>query len=190
MGKVLDKFYARYENPGVLGIILDRGMPIDWAIEAGCHDGTDTLRIASMPNMKAIFAFEPDSVAADIAEAKFLGLSKMITLVRSALWSKPGIVEMYSPTGKPGDGNSIFNFVPRAKTTPRSSKLHFLAQQSISKLRHILQADYCGLMLKEFLTLFYKEPPPPLKILLSLKSKSKCIKCRIFVLVLSFKSTR
>jgi FkbM family methyltransferase len=121
MGKVLDKFYARYENPGVLSIILDRGMPIDWAIEAGCHDGTDTLRIASLPNMKAIFAFEPDSVAADIAEAKFLGLSKMITLVRSALWSKPGIVDMYSPTGKPGDGNSIFNF--RAESKNHTKKL-------------------------------------------------------------------
>jgi FkbM family methyltransferase len=110
MGKALDKIYAYYENPGVLSIVLNRALPIDWAIEAGCHDGTDTLRIADLPNMKAIFAFEPDLVAADIAQSKFLGLSGMIKLVRSALWSKPGIVDMYSPTGTPGDGNSIFIF--------------------------------------------------------------------------------
>ena len=108
MGKVLDKVYARYENPGVLNIIRNRGMTIDWAIEAGCHDGTDTLRIAGLPNMKAVFAFEPDSVAADIAQSKFSGNSSKIKLVRSALWSKAGIVQMYSPTGNPGDGNSIF----------------------------------------------------------------------------------
>ncbi len=110
MGKVLDKFYARYGNPGVLSIIQNRGMTIDWAIEAGCHDGTDTLRIAGLPGMKAIFAFEPDSVAADIAQAKFDGIPNKIKFVRSALWSKPGTVEMYSPTGNPGDGNSIFVF--------------------------------------------------------------------------------
>lgn len=110
MGKVLDKVYARNENPGGLNIIRNRGMTIDWAIEAGCHDGTDTLRIAGLPNMKAVFSFEPDSVAADIAQSKFSGNSSKIKLVRSALWSEPGIVQMYSPSGNPGDGNSIFLF--------------------------------------------------------------------------------
>lgn len=110
MGKILDKFYAQFANPGVLNIITKRKISIDWAIEAGCHDGSDTLQIAKLPYIQRIYAFEPDPIAAAIAQAKFNKLSGLVKLLPFALWSTPGFVEMLSPTGLLGDGNSIFRF--------------------------------------------------------------------------------
>ena len=38
-------------------------MEIEWIVEAGCHDGLDTLELSKLFNPTQIFAFEPDPVA-------------------------------------------------------------------------------------------------------------------------------
>ena len=65
VGRLLEKIYARYANPGLLSIAKKRCLPFDWVIEAGCHDGTDTLKFLSLEQVKMVFAFEPDDAAAD-----------------------------------------------------------------------------------------------------------------------------
>jgi len=110
VGKILDALYARYANPGVLGIIKARNLTIDFAIEAGCHDGTDTLRILELPGLNHIYAFEPDPVAAEIASARIKRFPNKVSLVRSALSNQIGIMEMILPDGVPGSGSTIFRF--------------------------------------------------------------------------------
>lgn len=110
MGKILNKFYARHSNPGIIEIITGRSLTVDWAIEAGCHDGSDTIGIANLENMRQIYSFEPDVVAASKAQAQFKILPPIVKFFPIALWDKSGFVEMHSPNGKPGDGSSIFRF--------------------------------------------------------------------------------
>ena len=105
-----ERFFSIYANSGVLSIITRLKIPVDWAIEAGCHDGTDTLKIASLPNMKLVYAFEPDKVAGAVAKEKFRDYKNLVKFSPKALWSKQGSVEMRSPSGNAGDGNSIFSF--------------------------------------------------------------------------------
>ncbi len=111
MGKLLNIFYQKFSNPGVLQIIHDRNLKIDWAVESGCHDGSDTLRIAKIPSIKILYTFEPDPVASIAAQKKFNQTKANIYFSSSALWSKQGFVEMYSPNGIIGDGSSIFQFL-------------------------------------------------------------------------------
>lgn len=110
MGKFLNALYAHYANPGVLEIIRNRKLEIDWAIEAGCHDGADTLRILELPGLRHIYAFEPDPVAAEIAVSRFRSYASRITLSSSALYSKSGLMKMILSEGRPGSGNTIFKF--------------------------------------------------------------------------------
>jgi FkbM family methyltransferase len=43
--------------------LSDRGINISWVVEAGCHDGEDTLRINHSLKPSRIIAFEPDEHA-------------------------------------------------------------------------------------------------------------------------------
>ena len=107
MGKMLNRIYRELSNRGVLSIVEKRNLVIDWVIEAGCHDGTDTLKFLEIPSVKKIYAFEPDEVAAEKAKEKFKLHGDRVEIRRLALMDQPGFIEIKSPTGEFGDGNSI-----------------------------------------------------------------------------------
>jgi len=109
MGTLLTKIYAKYSSPGLLKVARERNLDFEWIIEAGCHDGTDTLEFLKLPNIKRVFAFEPDDVAADLAEAKFTNHQERVNLKRLALMDQPGYIEMSSPTGNFGDGTTVIS---------------------------------------------------------------------------------
>jgi FkbM family methyltransferase len=107
MGKTFNKFYNAFSNPGLLAVAQKRLIDYQWVIEAGCHDGTDTLKFLEMPNVFKVYAFEPDEIAANKAEAKFKSHGERVKLQRLALMDRPGFIDVSSPTGEFGDGNSI-----------------------------------------------------------------------------------
>ena len=49
-----------------LKVYRRHGLSCSWSVEAGCHDGSDTLAMINSLNLEKVFAFEPD----DIARAK------------------------------------------------------------------------------------------------------------------------
>jgi FkbM family methyltransferase len=57
------KIYKSFENLDVYSICRSRGIEIDWILEAGCHDGTDTKSLAEFFLPNKYYAFEPDEVA-------------------------------------------------------------------------------------------------------------------------------
>jgi FkbM family methyltransferase len=107
MGKFLNRIYIKYSNPGLIKLAHQKRIDFEWVIEAGCHDGSDTLKFLEIPTIKKIYAFEPDEVAADKAEDKFKTHGERVELRRMALMDLPGIIEIKSPTGAFGDGTSI-----------------------------------------------------------------------------------
>jgi FkbM family methyltransferase len=109
MGTLLTKFCAKYSSPGLLKVARERNLDFEWVVEAGCHDGTDTLEFLKLPNIKRVFAFEPDDVAADKAQAKFTNCKERVDLKRLALMDQPGFIEISSPTGNFGDGTTVIS---------------------------------------------------------------------------------
>jgi FkbM family methyltransferase len=107
MGNTFNEFYNAFSNPGLLAVAQKRLIDYQWVVEAGCHDGTDTLKFLEMPNVLKVYAFEPDEVAAKKAEAKFKSHGERVKLHRLALMDRPGFIDVSSPTGEFGDGNSI-----------------------------------------------------------------------------------
>jgi FkbM family methyltransferase len=125
MGKILDWFYSSFANPGLLSVAQKRKLDFQWVVEAGCHDGTDTLKFLEVPNILRIYAFEPDEVAANKSEAKFKSHGDRVELRRLALMDKPGFVDISTPTGEFGDGNTIVgNF--RSEKSELGSDIRYL----------------------------------------------------------------
>ena len=125
MGKTFNRFYTAFSNPGLLSVAQKRQVDYQWIVEAGCHDGADTLKFLAMPNVMKVYAFEPDEVAATKAEAKFKSHGDRVELHRLALMDRPGFIDLSSPTGEFGDGSSIVgNF--RTKLSELDSEIRYL----------------------------------------------------------------
>ncbi len=59
----LEKYYKFWSEIPLIQITKTYKLEIDWIVEAGCHDGSDTLELSKQFNPTRIFAFEPDPVA-------------------------------------------------------------------------------------------------------------------------------
>jgi FkbM family methyltransferase len=71
-----------------------------------------------------VYAFEPDVVAADKAEKKFIPYGDRVSLSRLALMDKPGYIHISSPTGNFGDGTtSIDGFYEQIPNLASASEL-------------------------------------------------------------------
>lgn len=80
---------------------------IQWVIEAGCHDGSDTQELLVLPNLVKIFAFEPDPFAFNSAEKRFKILSDpRIELYPIALMDKASNFEIFFGENIPGGGST------------------------------------------------------------------------------------
>jgi FkbM family methyltransferase len=108
MGKCLDKIYRFVSNPDLLNYIIRNDLDISWIIEAGCHDGTDTLRFLSHHRVKRIFAFEPDPVSFKLASKNLAGHQDRVNLKNIALMDKPVLLTAHPLEGLFGTGSTIF----------------------------------------------------------------------------------
>ncbi len=59
----LEKYYKFWSEIPLIRITKTYKLEIDWIVEAGCHDGSDTSELSKLFNPTQIFAFEPDPVA-------------------------------------------------------------------------------------------------------------------------------
>ena len=108
VGKYLNKFYGLVSNPGLLHYVSSNDLDISWLIEAGCHDGTDTLRFLSDQRFKKIFAFEPDPVSFELASQNLADHGDRVTLQKIALMDKQISVKAHPSEGLFGSGSTIF----------------------------------------------------------------------------------
>ena len=106
MGNLLNKFYSQWANPGLLSAAFRYNLHFNWVIEAGCHDGSDTLKFLELENVLKVYAFEPDAVAADKAELKLKAFGDRVVFKRLGLMDKRGYIQIVSSTGSFGDGTT------------------------------------------------------------------------------------
>lgn len=144
MGHLLNRIYSKYSNPGLILVAHQRKLDFEWIIEAGCHDGTDTLKFLELPNVRTIYAFEPDTVAADKAEDKFQSWGKRVELRRLALMDQPGFIELTSPTGRFGDGNSITGNFTTGLLEPNSDLRYLKCSTLDTELKNLKGQVYFG----------------------------------------------
>lgn len=67
---LLHKYFQYSLGPDIYDMLEILNLKLDFIIEAGCHDGSDTERLLMNLNEVKIFAFEPDSRARVKAESK------------------------------------------------------------------------------------------------------------------------
>ena len=83
---ILNKYYQYSLGPDILAIVEKLNLKLDFVIEAGCHDGTDTERFLKHLKGAKIYAFEPDSKARLKAEKKLIRfIPKQISISPYAL---------------------------------------------------------------------------------------------------------
>ena len=74
--RFLDWYYKVISATDLRAIANRHSIEIGWIVEAGCHDGTDTLiLLQEFPNSK-IVAFEPDPISRSKADERFKTLPK------------------------------------------------------------------------------------------------------------------
>jgi FkbM family methyltransferase len=79
---------------------------VSWGIEAGCHDGSDSLLLLENLNLKKLYAFEPDPTARAKAEALlFPKYTGVVELSPKGLSSMAGPAKL-EDNGAPGGGIS------------------------------------------------------------------------------------
>ncbi len=69
--------YNIFENLNVEKIAGDRQIKIDWILEAGCHNGDDTVKLVGYFDPIRYLAFEPDETARYQAEQLFARSSRL-----------------------------------------------------------------------------------------------------------------
>ena len=69
--RIVDSYYQRLGNTDVVALARDRSIHIDWILEAGCHDGSDTVNLSHSFHPVRYLAFEPDETARSKAVALF-----------------------------------------------------------------------------------------------------------------------
>lgn len=105
--------YNKLGNPNLFEIVKKHKLNFNFCIEAGCHDGSDSLIILEELKPKKYYAFEPDQeayVKAAYKLEKFGGKRRFfdteIEIFNKGLSAKSGIWYL-QPTTNPGDGNSV-----------------------------------------------------------------------------------
>ena len=143
---VLYFIYRLFGELDVVDIAKKRGIKIDWVLEAGCHDGSDSVSLYESFNPERYLAFEPDETARTRAERAFK-LSKIETIelypyglsnVNSKRYLK------YEAEGK-GSGSTHFTDTGEDLVEIRAFDDHFTVKQQSGLLwldveGHTLQA--------------------------------------------------
>lgn len=72
---LIDSYYLIFNNLDVFEISSKRKMTFDCIIEAGCHDGSDSVQLNRFFNPSKYLAFEPDYVARERAKKLFKAMN-------------------------------------------------------------------------------------------------------------------
>jgi FkbM family methyltransferase len=112
-------------------ISSDRGIEIDWILEAGCHDGSDTYKLFSFYSPARYLAFEPDETARLKAKALFDEQKlRTIELYPTGLSSENTTKFLrYAATGK-GSGSTHFSEVGEDLISVRVFDDHYKVHES------------------------------------------------------------
>jgi FkbM family methyltransferase len=106
--KLLERMYTRLASPGLVEIIRSHSLSISWIVEAGCHNGSDSLNLLKINDEVVIHAFEPDSVAFDSAMKNVS--SSRFKLSQFALMDRDGMARIIPLNSTFGTGSSIVKF--------------------------------------------------------------------------------
>ena len=107
--KLLERYYIWSGYSDLIKIIVDKNIRIDWVIEAGCHDGKDTLELANSLQPKRILAFEPDPKARAEAQKLFLLNRIDVELFDFALSNSESTKYMNFLNGLAGSGSTFIS---------------------------------------------------------------------------------
>jgi FkbM family methyltransferase len=107
---LLDNFYSGHSVPHSARTLLrcldSRGLSVPmFIIEAGAHDGSDTLEWARLDSVQEIYAFEPDPKAFSACQVATSSYKGKINLWPFCLSDSLGM-RFLSYGSEPGDGNS------------------------------------------------------------------------------------
>ena len=108
--------YRYFGGADFLRVYARHHLSCSWSIEAGCHDGTDTLQMIQTLGLEQVFAFEPDVIAREKAKKllePFLGT--VVTLSHFGLSDISGRAELAKNVSF-GDGSSQVRKI--ASSTP------------------------------------------------------------------------
>ena len=90
-----------------------KSIDFSWVVEAGCHDGSDTVVFSKMPNVARVFAFEPDYTARKKAKERFIDEKySNIDLSELGLMNQSGYARIKYHAGEKGSGNSHIELSP------------------------------------------------------------------------------
>jgi FkbM family methyltransferase len=138
--------YRFFGESDVVAIAKKRGINIDWVLEAGCHDGSDSVRLHENLHPERYLAFEPDETARTQAELTFaLGKLDAIELYPYGLSNVNSMKYLkYEAEGK-GSGSTHFADTGEDVVEIRVFDDHFNVHQSSGLLwldveGHTLQA--------------------------------------------------
>ena len=132
-------FFNRALVPSTVEAFMEklqtRNIRIDWAIEAGCHSGADTLRMARNSEIEYFFLFEPDPVSFEIAKKNLLVLDSerysLFQLAVSNIESEYGLV---TKGGLGGEGSLITNiFGAGSEITVKSCRIDSKIEPSTTR---------------------------------------------------------
>lgn len=113
--KLLNRYYNWVGNADIFNLIRRNGIQIDWVIEAGCHNGSDTLILAEKLNPRKLVAFEPDAKIRKVAEELFHHRKLIVDLYEYALSDVASIQYLNFMDGIEGSGST---FVAETGSTP------------------------------------------------------------------------
>lgn len=113
--KLLNRYFRYIGDSDVIKYILSKNIEIAWVIEAGCHDGRDTLLISNLLRPKKIIAFEPDSKARKIAAELFKQNQLKVDLYEFALSDLDSIRYLNFMDGIEGSGST---YIAKTGSTP------------------------------------------------------------------------
>ena len=104
--KILNIYYNFFGDSDVIKYLSRRGMNISWVVEAGCHDGEDTLRINQSLKPSRIIAFEPDEHARLRASKAYAANNLDVELHNFGLSDKNSKLFLNFLNGEEGTGST------------------------------------------------------------------------------------
>ena len=140
MPRVLSAIYRFFGGDNFPNVYRRHGLTCSWSVEAGCHDGTDTLKMINAFNLKRVFAFEPDDAArakAQILLEPYLG--KVVSLSPLGLSDITGDANLAKNVSF-GDGSSQV----RKKSTDIVGEMSSISLTRLDDLR--IDVDSGGLL--------------------------------------------
>lgn len=113
--KILNKYYSWVSNADIFSLVVRNRIQVDWVIEAGCHNGSDTLNLAKRLNPQKLIAFEPDERIRKVAAELFYKHKLIVDLYEFALSDFNSIKYLNFMDGTEGSGST---FVAETGSTP------------------------------------------------------------------------